>query len=66
MTHIKTRLEYAYEDLQPEAQSRALADYLPYVDPENMDAFGTFMKACDEHQWKFYSDGTAVRDGGTK
>ena len=67
MAHTKTRLDYDYENLQPAARARALADYLPFVDPENAgDPEGTFMESCKENEWRFYADGSAVRDEETK
>jgi len=58
-----TRLEYNYEDLQPEARDKAFADWLPYCDPEHKSrAFETFCASCDKHGWKFFADGSPVKE----
>ena len=61
--HTHTRLDYAIQDLDLEAQYRALADYLPFLDnPNEKNPMFKFYAACDWHQWRFYADGSAVRD----
>jgi hypothetical protein len=52
-----------YQELSGPAKARALADYLPYVDPANAgDPEGTFVESCRENDWRFRADGSPVRD----
>jgi len=52
-----------YQELSGPAKARALADYLPYVDPANAgDPEGTFVESCRENDWRFHADGSPVRD----